>query len=137
MPHEQFTSAPATSEPPSSFVPHQHSQLSMTQPSGTVHGGLAPVQGGPNPYSPIAYSFNTPTAQPTMSIPGRQYMKVGLIHFQYNNMQYELQETDFIKYAGDLLEVRNLHNIIHFYKHLQNMAIQQNIFVTDFEQLTY
>ena len=50
---------------------------------------------------------------------------------------YELCNTGFMKYAGDLLDVNNIEDIINFHKHLQSMTIQQNIFVTNFEYPQY
>ena len=62
-------------------------------------------------------------------------MKGGVINFIHDGLQYELRDTEFTKYAGDLLDVAMTDDIIHFYKHLQALAIQWNIFVTEFDNL--
>ena len=82
-------------------------------------------------------NYNGPTAQPFFAQQQSNLMKGGVIHFKYNGLPYELRDTDFIKYAGDLLEVGSTEDIIHFYKHVQTMAIQRNIFVRDFDRLKY
>ena len=40
-------------------------------------------------------------------------------------------------YDDVLLEVKVTEDIIQLYKHLQYMAIQRNIFVTEFDQLKF
>ena len=88
-------------------------------------------------HQPSAMFGQTQSAHPTFSPGGQQHVKGGVISFRYNNLTYELRDTDFIKYAGDLLKVNNSHEIIHFYKHHHTMALQRNIFITDFEHLSY
>ena len=118
--HNPYTTSsanfqPSANAPPAGNNPHQHTPLPFQPPS-----------------------FNTPSAHPSMFQHGSpHHVKGGVTNFIYDGLHYELRDTDFIKYAGDLLEVTCSDDIIHFYKHLQTMAIQRNIFVQDFEKLKY
>ena len=144
----------------SSFnVPHHNRAFSATQqfpssnpqpvhptnvPHNNQHG--VPLPSGPSSSVPTSnqqhmgqMNYNRPTANPTMFQQHQQHslVKGGVVQFIYNGLHYELRDTDFTKYAGDLLNVTTTDDIIHFYKHLQSMAIQRNIFVTDFDKLFY
>ena len=148
----QFTTAPTSSArglnnnttqmgsaPPPTYMNSQSmGQSGNPTPSFTFHhaptGNFNPQQH----HVPPSMAFNNPTPNP----PSFQQMpqslhKGGVIYFGFNGSQYELRDNDFIKYTGDLLKVNTTDNIIHFYKHLQSVAIQRNIFVKEFEKLQY
>ena len=63
-------------------------------------------------------------------------MKGGSVQFLYNGLTYELRDTDFTKYSGDLIDVNSTDDIIHFYKQLWALVVQRNIFIQDFDQLS-
>ena len=128
---------------------HNHSTVSGNQPlygmTGIQQTGQSTSVGGPNipaqqpPTPQYQPAYNRPTPHPPVYHQQQQHhlIKGGSIQFIHQNQTYELRDTDFTKYAGDLLPVHNTEDIIHFYKHIQSMAIQRNIFVTEFEKLQY
>ena len=134
-----------------SFQPSASNQQlhgSTGQNVGGTHPGQFQTPGNQNQQQHSSHSnmptsstmnFNRPTANPTFHNQPQHgnIVKGGVVQFTYNGVPYELRDTDFTKYAGDLLHVQTTDDIIHFYKHLHSLAIQRNIFVTDFDQLFF
>ena len=147
-----FVPVSSSTNPPPQFTPSQQ-QFQQQTPFSTQHQTPSFHQQQPphhpshpqpippsNPHhhsSVPTMNFNYPTANPSsVSQNHGNYVKGGSVQFIYNGLTYELRDTDFTKYSGDLMDVNTTDDIIHFYKQLRALAVQRNIFVQDFDQLT-
>ena len=108
---------------------HQHGTSPPPVPSTSRFSTL------PSP-RPQASSF--PASTPSTGTMRNQppFQRAGVIGFNHDGAQYELNDTHFHKYSSTLIEVHHKHDLISYYTQLQAIAVMNNIFLTPFDALT-